>query len=78
MERLPSESSNIRSVGYDEGEKRLEVEFQDGAVYSYADVPREVYEGFKESGFRGGHFHRKVRGLFETTKHSKTDSLKEG
>jgi hypothetical protein len=66
MEREPSAgSSNIASVGYEDGV--MEVEFKGGKVYRYT-VPREVFEDFRSAGFRGGWFHANVRRLYEGTK----------
>jgi hypothetical protein len=42
MERKAVESSNLASVGYDEHEEILEIEFQHGGVYQYFDVPKKV------------------------------------
>lgn len=66
MKREPSESSNIASVGYDRDTKTLEVEFRSGKVYRYADVPHAVFEEFRVGGYRGGHFHKNIRSLYET------------
>ena len=69
MKREPSQgSSNIRSVGYDKKESLLEVEFNNGGVYQYADVPAETFKEWKEIGFRGGFFHSRIRRLFEGVK----------
>lgn len=43
MERQPVISSNVKSVGYDAQAKLLEVEFQNGTVYQYEDVPSDVH-----------------------------------
>lgn len=68
MEREPSAgSSNIESVGYDDKQGIMEVEFKGGAIYHY-HCPREVFEDWKSGGFRGKHFHSSIRGLFEGTK----------
>lgn len=40
MNRTAVVSSNIKSVGYEQG--RLEVEFLGGTVYEYADVPADI------------------------------------
>lgn len=40
MNRLPVVSSNIASVGWEDG--TLEVEFNHGAVYQYEHVPLDV------------------------------------
>jgi hypothetical protein len=43
MERLPVESSNVNTVGYDVNQKILEVEFKSGGIYQYAGVQPEMY-----------------------------------
>lgn len=44
MNRIPVDSSNIASIGYDAEDKTLEVEFNDGGIYRYYDVPPSVHE----------------------------------
>ncbi len=43
MERRRVNSSKIRSVGYDERARILEVEHSDGTVYQYTGVSQEVH-----------------------------------
>ncbi len=43
MERRTVNSSKIRSVGYDERARTLEVEHSDGSVFLYSGVSHEVY-----------------------------------
>ena len=45
IERTQVRSSALRSVGYDEDSQTLEIEFTNGAVYQYFDVPPEVHHG---------------------------------
>lgn len=45
MKRVPVISSNVASVGYDVGTHTLEVEFKEGGVYQYFDVPPAVHTG---------------------------------
>ncbi len=42
MNREPINSSNIKSIGYEDG--TLEIEFSQGLVYQYYGVPEELYE----------------------------------
>lgn len=44
MERQYVSSSNIASIGYDASDMILEVEFLNGAIYQYYDVPQSVYD----------------------------------
>ena len=53
-------SSAIRSVGYDEGQEILEIEFINGAVYRYFDVPADVYRGLMAAESHGRYFHQHV------------------
>ena len=43
MERKKVSSSSIRSVGYDERNRLLEVEFSDGHITQYSGVSAEVH-----------------------------------
>ena len=43
MERKKVNSSSIRSVGYDERGRMLEVEFNDGHINQYTGVSPEVH-----------------------------------
>ena len=44
LERIPVQSSNLKSVGYDERSQTLEVEFLNGGIYQYTRLPKYVYE----------------------------------
>ena len=46
--RCPVNSSMLASIGYDEENQMLEVEFVNGAVYQYFEFPKEEYENFLE------------------------------
>ncbi|WP_224268410.1 KTSC domain-containing protein [Haloprofundus salinisoli] len=60
--RLPVSSSSLRSVGYDEDEETLELEFHSGGVYEYEGVAEETYEELLHASSRGRYFHENVRG----------------
>lgn len=64
MNRSPVSSSNLSSVGYDEDSKILEIEFNDGSVYQYSNVPQNIYEGLMSASSHGKYFHRNVRGSY--------------
>ena len=46
MERKRVNSSKLRSVGYDEKTRVLEVEMSNGAIYQYTGVYPEVHRRF--------------------------------
>ena len=53
MVRTPVESSDVVSVGYDENEMLMEIEFRTGAVYIYYDVPKDFYLRFMAAESKG-------------------------
>lgn len=61
MERVKVKSSNINAIGYDEITKTLEVEFVNGGIYQYKEVPKEIYEGFIKAESVGKYFFAKVK-----------------
>lgn len=64
MERKEVKSSNIKSIGYDEENKNLEIEFHLGAVYSYTGVPKEAYDALMAAESKGSAFARLIKGVF--------------
>jgi len=64
MERKAVESSNLASVGYDEHEEILEIEFQHGGVYQYFDVPKKVYEELMNADSHGIYFNVNIRNKY--------------
>ncbi len=53
MERYSVASSNIASIGYDEGTETLDVEFLSGAIYQYYNVPQNMYDQLMQAGSKG-------------------------
>ena len=66
LERQPVKSRILRSVGYDESSKILEVEFQTGLIYQYWGVPLKVYQDLMSSDTIGKYFTDKVWNRFRT------------
>jgi hypothetical protein len=62
MERTLVESSTVRSVGYADG--TLEIEFVNGSVYQYFDVPEPIYQALLNADTHGGFFNQQIRGHF--------------
>ena len=60
MNRTPVTSSHVATVGYCANTMTLEVEFDDGSVYQYFDVPEVVYQELMTSGSVGKYLHRNV------------------
>lgn len=59
-----AQSSNILKVGYDEAAKMLVVMFHSGATYQYDNVPKEIYETFKENRFSGRCLSATIKGRY--------------
>lgn len=62
--RIQVSSSNLKSVGYDEEHKILEVEFKGGGIYRYKNVPKETFESFLSSPSLGKFFMGNIRNSF--------------
>ena len=66
VKRQTVQSRILRSVGYDDSTKILEIEFQTGLVYQYSGVPPKVSTDLLRSGEIGKYFSEKVRPRFQT------------
>jgi hypothetical protein len=66
LKRELVKSRILRSVGYDDTTKTLEIEFQTGLVYQYSGVPSKVYKDLMHSGEIGKYFSEKIRPRFHT------------
>lgn len=64
MERILVSSSNLNSVGYDEQSMTLEVEFKDGSLYQYFDVPVAAHQELLGAGSVGRYFAQNIRNSF--------------
>jgi hypothetical protein len=58
------DSSSLRSIGYDKNTKALEIQFRNGAVYVYADVPLDVWIGLRDAPSKGKFFQENIRDRF--------------
>ena len=61
MERSPIASSNLATVGYDAESYVLEVEFTNGHVYQYFDVPETVFQELLTAGSPGNYLNTQVK-----------------
>lgn len=66
--RIQVYSSNVSSVGYDPIENILEVEFKNGTVYQYFDVPEDIYLEMMHADSVGKYLNNTVKGKFQYTK----------
>ena len=61
MERKRVSSSNLSSVGYDDTNEILEIEFNNGGIYQYFDVPSSIYEALMNASSHGTYFDRNIK-----------------
>lgn len=65
MHRQPVDSTSIASIGYDSTERKLEVEFKQGAVYLYLDVPPDVFDAFVSADSKGVFFNATIKNSYD-------------
>ena len=66
MERARVDSSSIASIGYDPRTETLEIEFVNGGVYHYLDVPVEELERLVTSDSLGRYLNKHIKGRFRS------------
>lgn len=57
-------STVIRSYRYDRQKRDLHIVFQTGRVYTYLQVPEEIYAGMCEAITKGQYFNQFIRDKF--------------
>ena len=68
MERIPVTSTDIRAIGYDTDNQILEIEFNSGSVYDYANVPQGEYDGIMSADSKGKYFHANIKNRYSFVK----------
>ena len=61
MLRVPVESSDLVSIGYEPDSRVLEIEFANGSVYQYFNVPAQVHSALMAAGSHGKYFQAHIR-----------------
>jgi hypothetical protein len=64
MKMTAVESSALATVGYDESNAMLQLEFRSRAVYHYFAVPAAAHEALLAATSKGGYFNRAIRGRY--------------
>ncbi|WP_405625906.1 KTSC domain-containing protein [Streptomyces sp. NBC_01396] len=60
----PVRSTNIRSVGYSQTERVLDVAFHSGGIYRCDNVPADVHSALMASPSKGGFLARFIKGHY--------------
>lgn len=66
MRWVPVESTSLDCVGYED--EVLEVRFNNGGVYRYYGVPKEVREGLMQADSKGRFFNAEIRGVYRAAR----------
>ena len=64
MRRVAVVSTSISTVGYAEPSRILEVEFCNGGVYQYLNVPPDEHAALMVSASKGLHVNREIKTRF--------------
>lgn len=62
MNMIPVSSSNIASIGYENG--TLYVAFNRGGLYTYSGVPESIYHGLMSASSHGSYLASHVKGIY--------------
>jgi inosine/xanthosine triphosphate pyrophosphatase family protein len=64
MQRVPVDSSDIISIGYDADARLLEIEFHGGRLYAYRNVDTDIYEQLMRADSHGQYFNTFIHGKY--------------
>jgi hypothetical protein len=64
--RQPVQSTAIAKIGYSKRRHILEIEFVNGAVYRYLDVPPAIYRGLMWAGSKAQFYDFNVKGHYRS------------
>lgn len=62
--REPVESTALATVGYSKRLHALEIEFRDGLVYRYLEVPQLIYINLMSADSKARFYNRRVKGKY--------------
>ncbi len=61
---VPLQSTTLASASYDVQQSILQLEFRNGAIYQYFQVPAQVYRNLLSADSKGAYFNRWIRDRF--------------
>jgi len=68
MQRTYVMSTDIKSIGYEEIGRILEIEFLDSSVYQYQNVPKIAHLALMTAQAKGLHFHTNIKDVYPCVK----------
>lgn len=64
MKRTKVISSNLAAIGYDTANEILEIEFKNGSIYHYFEVPLYEYSGIMEAKSHGKYLAEYIKDIY--------------
>jgi KTSC domain len=64
IKREPVDSSALAAIGYSKKFHILEIEFRDGTIYRYEEVPGRVYRELISAESKATHYNKNIRGHY--------------
>ena len=61
-------STEIEWIGYEQKNSMLQVEFIEGGIYQYQNVPKNIYDNFLNADSHCRYFETFVKGLYQYRK----------
>ncbi len=65
INREQVDSTAVREIGYGSISHTLEIQFQDGKIYQYLNVPREIYDELNAAESKGQYFNANIRNNYQ-------------
>ena len=66
IKRVPVSSTALATIGYSKRLQALEVEFLNGAIYRYLDVPPQLHREMMAADSKTRFYHQHVRGQYRS------------
>ncbi|RJP29169.1 MAG: KTSC domain-containing protein [Candidatus Omnitrophota bacterium] len=60
MDMISVNSSTLASIGYDSDSAILQIEFKDGSLYEYFNVPQHIYDALCSANSKGSYASRNI------------------
>ena len=64
MKTIPVNSSDLHAAGYDNTHKIMQIEFNNGGIYLYYDVPEHIYRSLLSAHSHGKYFHAYIKDVY--------------
>lgn len=64
VDMIPVSSSNVESIGYNDRDQTLYVQFLSGSLYIYKNVPSFEFENLRNAPSIGSYLNRNIKGAY--------------